>query len=51
MRLPPARKPSKPTEGFIIAPDYLKSGQVTFIKPEINMVTEIEAGRSDDLDQ
>lgn len=26
---------------FIIPPDYLESGKVTFIKPEINMVTEI----------
>ena len=35
---------------FIIAPDYLESGQVTFIKPEINMVTEIvKQGALDDL--
>lgn len=35
---------------FIIAPDYLKSGEVTFIKPEINMVTEIvKQGALDDL--
>ncbi len=35
---------------FIIAPDYLESGQVTFIKPEINMVTEIvKQGALDEL--
>ena len=35
---------------FIIAPNYLESGEVTFIKPEINMVTEIvKQGALDDL--
>jgi len=26
---------------FVIAPDYLESGKVTYIKPEISMITEI----------
>lgn len=35
---------------FIISPDYLESGKVTFIKPEINMITEIvQQGALDDL--
>ncbi len=35
---------------FVIAPDYLESGKVTFIKPEINMITEIvQQGALDEL--
>lgn len=35
---------------FVIPPDYLESGKVTYIKPEINMVTEIvQQGTLDEL--
>lgn len=35
---------------FVIAPDYLESGKVTYIKPEINMITEIvQQGALDEL--
>lgn len=35
---------------FVIAPDYLESGQVTYIKPEISMITEIvQQGALDEL--
>ena len=35
---------------FVIAPDYLESGKVTYIKPEINMITEIvQQGTLDQL--
>lgn len=34
---------------FVIAPDYLETGKVTYIKPEINMITEIV--QQDTLDQ
>ncbi len=35
---------------FVIAPDYLESGNVTYIKPEINMITEIvQQGALDEL--
>ena len=35
---------------FVISPDYLENGQVTYIKPEINMITEIvQQGALDDL--
>lgn len=38
-------------EGFyIVSADYLESGKVTFIKPEINMITElVQQGALDDL--
>lgn len=35
---------------FVIAPDYLESGKVTYIKPEISMITEIvQQGALDEL--
>ncbi len=35
---------------FVIAPDYLESGKVTFIKPQISMITEIiQQGALDEL--
>lgn len=35
---------------FVIASDYLESGKVTYIKPEINMITEIvQQGALDEL--
>lgn len=35
---------------FVIASDYLKSGKVTYFKPEINMITEIvQQGALDEL--
>ncbi|NLE83975.1 MAG: ABC transporter permease, partial [Chloroflexi bacterium] len=45
------RTAAKQLEGFfVIAPDYLESGMVTYIKPEINMITEIvQQGALDDL--
>lgn len=38
-------------EGYFVIPsDYLNSGKVTFVKPEINMITEIvQQGALDDL--
>ncbi len=45
------RTSAQQLEGFfVIAPDYLESGKVTFVKPEINMITEIvQQGVLDDL--
>jgi ABC-2 type transport system permease protein len=35
---------------FVIAPDYLESGKVTYVKPEISMITEIvQQGALDEL--
>jgi len=45
------RTSAKQLEGFfVIAPDYLESGKVTYIKPEISMITEIvQQGALDEL--